>query len=78
MRLIDSEALIKELKHSFDCASSTGYIRKLNELQKTDIIKIVFSAIDNAPTVDYCPYLSDDEVKQPCVQGPCSGEHERR
>lgn len=28
--------------------------------------------IDNAPTVEpICPYLSDDEVKQPCIQAPC-------
>ena len=28
--------------------------------------------IDNAPTViPICPYLSDNEVKQPCLQGPC-------
>ena len=28
--------------------------------------------IDNAPTVEpICPYLSDEEVKQPCIQGPC-------
>ena len=30
------------------------------------------AVIDNAPTVEpICPYLSDDEVKQPCIQGPC-------
>ena len=29
-------------------------------------------AIDNAPTVEpICPYLSDNEVKQPCIESPC-------
>lgn len=28
--------------------------------------------IDNAPTVElFCSYLSDGEVRQPCVEGPC-------
>ena len=32
--------------------------------------------IDNAPTVElFCSYLSDGEVRQPCVEGPC--EHDR-
>ena len=32
--------------------------------------------IDNAPTVElFCSYLSDGEVRQPCVEAPC--EHER-
>ena len=31
--------------------------------------------IDNAPTVElFCSYLSDGEVKQPCVEGPCEDE----
>lgn len=32
--------------------------------------------IDNAPTVElFCSYLSDGEVRQPCVESPC--KHER-
>ena len=32
----------------------------------------VIMTIDNAPTVEpICPYLSDDEVKRPCLQAPC-------
>ena len=32
--------------------------------------------IDNAPTVElFCAYLSDGEVRQPCVEAPC--KHER-
>ena len=28
--------------------------------------------IDNAPTVEpICPYLSDNEIKQPCLNSPC-------
>lgn len=29
--------------------------------------------IDNAPTVElFCSYLSDEEVRQPCVEVPCN------
>ena len=36
----------------------------------------VFDIIDNAPAVElFCSYLSDREVRQPCVEAPC--EHER-
>lgn len=32
--------------------------------------------IDNSPTVEhFCAYLSDGEVRQPCVESPC--KHER-
>ena len=32
----------------------------------------IHNVIDNAPTViPICPYLSDNEVKQPCLQGSC-------
>jgi len=32
--------------------------------------------IDNAPTVElFCAYLSDGEVRQPCLEAPC--KHER-
>ena len=37
-----------------------------------EVICDVLDIIDNAPTVELiCPYLSDDEVKQPCLQAPC-------
>lgn len=37
-----------------------------------EIIKRVCEAIDNAPTVEpICPYLSDNEIKQPCLNSPC-------
>ena len=36
----------------------------------------VLEKIDNAPTVElFCSYLSDGEVRQPCVESPCN--HER-
>ena len=45
-----------------------------------DAISYFLDLIDNAPTVEpICPYLSDDEVKQPCIQAPCErpkGEYE--
>ena len=37
-----------------------------------DFIGEVIMTIDFAQTVEpVCPYLSDDEVKQPCLQAPC-------
>ena len=42
------------------------------KLSVYDILEI----IDNAPTVElFCAYLSDGDVRQPCVEAPC--EYER-
>lgn len=39
-------------------------------------INHAITLINNAPTVElFCSYLSDGEVRQPCVEAPC--EHER-
>ena len=38
--------------------------------------RTVAQEIDNAPTVElFCAYLSDGEVRQPCLEAPC--KHER-
>ena len=56
-RLIDADALKEE-------------VDKI-ELSLTNK-RTIQGIIDNAPTVEpICPYLSDDEVKQPCLQAPC-------
>ena len=37
-----------------------------------EVFGTVKKVIDNAPTVEpICPYLSDNEVKQPCLNSPC-------
>ena len=57
--LISREALKEEVKKHQD----TLYPLVFEYFEKI---------IDNAPTVEpICPYLSDDEVKQPCLQAPC-------
>ena len=36
---------------------------------------MMIDCIDNAPKVElFCSYLSDGEVKQPCVEAPCKHE----
>ena len=58
--LISREALKEEI-------GSWG----MNDYEPADFIE----AIDNAPTVElFCSYLSDGEVRQPCVEGPCEDE----
>ena len=43
-----------------------------NDYDKYDFLE----AIENAPSVElFCSYLSDGEVRQPCVETPC--KHER-
>lgn len=61
--LISREALKKALHNFFD-----GKV--INE--PAYILRDVFCYIDGAPTVElFCSYLSDGEVRQPCVEGPC-------
>ena len=60
MRLIDADALIEILSIKFG-----------NMLPN-----VLLKEIDSAPTVElFCAYLSDGEVRQPCVEAPC--KHER-
>lgn len=61
MKSIDADALKKEVALMFG--------------DKTHITESVCELIDNAPTVElFCSYLSDGEVRQPCVEGPCEDE----
>jgi hypothetical protein len=46
--LISRSALEEELKKALDFASATAYIRKLNSLEKTDLVKLALNIIDNA------------------------------
>jgi len=63
MRLIDADAL---LNSGFPTIYHTEFG---DEVVNTDDIR-------NAPTVElFCSYLSDGEVRQPCVEAPC--KHER-
>lgn len=52
--------------------------RYYNPLDKPENMteSVLLSFINNAPTVElFCAYLSDGEVRQPCVEAPC--KHER-
>ena len=65
MRLIDADALKDTM--DFIEQTSIAYEEMVDRYKK---------AIDNAPTVElFCSYLSDGEVRQPCVEAPC--KHER-
>ena len=67
-RLVDANALKETI---------VGLHHRGKEYSEADeainnIIEAICDDIDNAPTVEpICPYLSDDEVKQPCLQAPC-------
>ena len=61
MRLIDADALKIDISTEWLTAQTKQAFYKI---------------IDNAPTVEpFCSYLSDGEVRQPCVEAPC--KHER-
>ena len=63
-RLIDADELPLRSIDGTDLPKDKGLLVVLKE------------DIDNAPTVKlFCSYLSDGEVRQPCVESPC--EHER-
>ena len=69
MRLIDADELKEDLRHYFTDGVLDGISAKLAFNQ-------ILHDIDNAPTVKlFCSYLSDGEVRQPCVEAPC--KHER-
>lgn len=62
MRLIDADELKKHIQANAKIYAETKF--------PLDVI------IDNAPTVElFCSYLSDGEVRQPCVEGPCKHEY---
>jgi hypothetical protein len=63
MRLINADGLKKQIM-SPETWSTMGVKRHMCKI------------IDNAPTVElFCSYLSDGEVREPCVEAPCN--HER-
>lgn len=69
VRLIDANALKQDLRQYFTDGVLDGVSAKLAFNQ-------ILHDIDNAPTVElFCAYLSDGEVRQPCVEAPC--KHER-
>ena len=60
-----------ELKKAFEKV----YPLATNEMGGV-VNKQIYDIIDNAPTVElFCAYLSDGEVRQPCLEAPC--KHER-
>lgn len=64
MRMIDADVL----KAEFDEIANNSAIGEWTTIP----IKHIKQIIDNAPTVEpICPYLSDNEVKQPCIKAPC-------
>ena len=76
-RLIDANALRTDFVDRYHKAED--WITKAEDIfiktraeATRDFIGEIIMTIDNAPTVEpICPYLSDDEVKQPCLQAPC-------
>lgn len=65
-RLIDADKL-KNIKWLFN---DTDYTHGWNDA--------IDAICDNAPTVElFCSYLSDGEVKQPCVEAPCNHETQK-
>ena len=52
---ISRSKLQEDFKKELNFGSATAYIRKLNSLEKTDLVKLMLSLIDNAPTVEARP-----------------------
>ena len=67
--LICREALKKKIREYTEPSS------KLSDdfsIGMTECACEILDMIDNAPTVEpICPYLSDNEIKQPCLNSPC-------
>lgn len=69
--LISRSELKKDLKQYFTDGVLDGISARLAFNQ-------ILHDIDNAPTVElFCSYLSDGEVRQPCVEGPCEQERQQ-
>lgn len=82
-RLIDADNLKKAINtwDEFACLPN-GKLEPFRNLEHPEMfepyvhLRDILNAINNAPTVElFCSYLSDGEVKQPCVEAPCN--HER-
>jgi len=78
MRLINADALKDEMtklrdlsiKRIEDTPASSPFYRTYSAqaVERKGFIQM----IDETPTVNpICPYLSDGEVKQPCIESPC-------
>lgn len=76
--LISREALKKRLqdRHDFWVNAWGGFSdMPLNDKSRVDELSSCIAEVVNAPTVElFCSYLSDGEVRQPCVEGPCEDE----
>lgn len=84
MRLIDADKLCEEFKRRQTAALNWKEQAIMNDDLEIEIradavlgfLSEVKLTIDKAPTVElFCSYLSDGEVRQPCVEAPC--KHER-
>ncbi len=81
MRLIDADALKKEVENlvAGGAEKLKDYYENGTKSDENSWIGGVYDAwelIGDAPTVElFCSYLSDGEVRQPCVEAPCN--HER-
>ena len=65
-RLIDSNELIKWIDDSVSLYGGTYSTDMLN------MFGLFKHIINNTPTAEpICPYLSDNEVMQPCIEAPC-------
>lgn len=77
--LISREALKKRLqdRHDFWVNAWGGFSdMPLNDKSRVDELSSCIAEVVNAPTVElFCSYLSDGEVRQPCVEGPCEAEN---
>ena len=57
-----------------------AYIRERVEKILDDLVEVTAQCKlvgENVPEILYCSALSDDEVKQPCIEGPCGFECEK-
>lgn len=65
--MISRSALKEAIEKYRPILLSSDYLKGTNNM-----IGYCIAEIDNATTVEtICPYLSDNEVKQPCLQAPC-------
>lgn len=69
--LISRSKVIEELNYLKHIGYDNSGVMKLQNME----IQRCISVIEDAPAVElFCSYLSDGEVRQPCVEGPCEQE----
>lgn len=69
-----SEAIANAIPYddSGDLISRSALKEYVKKVEDYESAYTICAYIDNAPTVEpICPYLSDNEVKQPCLNSPC-------